>query len=194
MKNLTNIFTDSLLKKNLANNESQSYYSKYINILVSKTDLNNIQKDTEIALSKQLALVNFSECENFLRDQGYINKTEVMSYTKTDWSGDLKDNSTNTNNTSSSSVSFSMYSSNGTLIDKSLCSNISTNIQLYVKDINSTDLGDKGDPNSEYFNSLCIPMRINDTAYTINDRRQNEFDNKNTVCSAGCTYLGILFL
>ena len=84
-----------------------------------------------------------------------------------------------------------MYASNGTLIDKNICSNISTIVQMHVKGINTTDIGDKSNPNSEYFNSLCIPMRKNDTAFTINDRRQNDFDNMNTVCSSDCKYLGI---
>ena len=188
MKNLTSTLSSSLIAKNINNPEGVQFQSKLVSILVSKSDQLNIQKDTANSIAKQLAVVDFSECEQYLKDNGLINKNEVLLYSKTDFSGSLKvsPNSTNTTSAMDSSVSYDIYASNGTLINKSLCSGVNTNINLFLNSLDISNLTYKNDPNSTYFNSICTPMKINDTSYVLNDKRANEFDNKNSTCSVGC--------
>ncbi len=74
-----------------------------------------------------------------------------------------------------------------------ICKNLTTDIKIYAN-LNLTKykkFKKKGynlfDANSTYFTDICIPMRINDSAVTINDRRK-EFNNFNTTCTGRCVY------
>ena len=105
----------------------------------------------------------------------------------------------NINNSSNfSSVSYSLYYSNGSKINIDQCKYSKTSIEVYVgnnKFINESNLGrnlffDIFNPKSPYFNDRCIPLKINDTEFTINERRK-KFSGYEIHCSIGCIYLGV---
>jgi len=164
--------------------------------LISDSSVINKQNDIEIAIKNNLTIVNFQECEDYLKKQGYIAQNQTISYSKTDWNSALKAIQ-NVNTTNSTSVSFSLYASNGTEIDKLLCSHINTEFLIPIIGFNDemrSNLTKNGydltNPNSSYFYDMCIPMKANDTAVTIKDR-ESEFSTANLVCMQGCTYKSI---
>jgi len=165
-----------------------------LSILLSNDE--NTSKDIEIAVKKNLTIINFQACEQYLKDNNLLKQNESISYSKIDWDSTIKKN-INVNTTNSSSVSYSLYSSNGTEINKTLCAGINTEILIPIPGFNkemAANLTKNGfdlyDPNSTYFSDLCIPMKLNDTAVTVEDRSK-ELNTLGLTCSSGCTYKSI---
>ena len=193
-KNYTEILMNALIKNNINGTESKLYETKLLSILLSNE--NNKEQDISIAIKNNLTIVNFKQCEDFLKSEGYLAQNETLYYSKVDWNAAIKSN-INENTTNTTSVSYFLYASNGTKIDRSLCSKIDTEILIPIPGFNAeiaanlTKNGfDLTDPNSEYFSNLCIPMRENDTASTIEDRSK-ELNTMGLKCSAGCNYKSI---
>ena len=193
MKNFTEIVTSALVKNNLNNTESKLYVTKLMSILISSSSESNKEKDINNAIKNNLTIIDFQECEDFLKTHGYLPKNEVISYSKNDWSAMLKSNQ-NENTTESGSMSFDLYSSNGTLINKNLCNNTKTKVLIPIIGFNdemlknlTKDGFDLSDQKSEYFSSLCIPMKKGDKANVLEDRL-SEFNSLNLTCSKGCDY------
>ncbi len=125
-----------------------------------------------------------------MKKNGLIKPTESVSYFKTDWNSKLSEKPN-----ASNSVSYCLFAENGTKINMDLCNSTVTDIHFPIKDreqINLTlieEYNKKGfnilDPNSNYFNDRCIPMKENDTAVTLADRRK-DFKNITIQCSTGC--------
>ncbi len=119
---------------------------------------------------------------------------EKIRFSKTDWNSALitqeKSNKT-ANVTKSAAVSYDLFAENGTKINKTLCSSTKTDIKIPIKNFNSFNASnltyDPFNPNSDYFNDICRPMKINDSAATINTRRK-DYKGLNLTCSGGCTY------
>ena len=136
-------------------------------------------------------MIDFSSCEQLLKDTNIINQNDTLKFSKIDWSSDTKTSSLqNENTTNLDAVSYSLYTLNGTKIDMNLCKNTTTQIQMYIGGINST-LNVTGynpyDVNDDYYSDICRPMSINDTSATLNDKR-NSFPDLNYTCSSGCSY------
>ncbi len=164
--------------------------SKLLSIQFSKSDKEAKSKADQEAINNKLSIIDFSSCENYL-DNGYLAKNESILFSKTDWNAALRPNNSNMTATRSPSVSYELYASNGTKIDTSLCSNTYTDIKVPLKNygaLNSTNLTyDPFNPNSDYFNDICMPLKKNDLAATINGRRK-DFKGLNLTCSGGCSY------
>ncbi len=100
----------------------------------------------------------------------------------------------------SPSVSFKLYSTNGSKINKSLCANTTTDLKIPLKNLDSLNLkkidaiAKRGyeifNSNSTYFNDRCIPIRGGDEAETIQGRRK-DFQNLTFGCAGGCQFGGI---
>jgi len=193
-KNYTEILMNYLIQNNINITKTKFYDTDLISILLSNE--HNVKDDTSTSIKNNLTIVDFQQCEDFLKTKGHLPKNETLYYSKVDWDSVIKNN-INENTTSSSSVSYFLYASNGTKIDSSLCSKIDAEILIPIPGFNAElaanltkDGYDLTDPNSEYFTSLCIPMRPNDKAYTIEDRLK-EFNTLGLKCSEGCTYKSI---
>ena len=142
-KNLTNIFTDLVIKNynTSTSNSSIIYQTNLLSIQISQSDEDSKQKAKDQALSKNLSLVDFSSCENYLKDNVYLNKSDVLFYSKTDWNPSLKvPFYSNANMTKANSVSYVIYAPNGTKINMDLCSNTTVAIGVYLNNLNSLNL------------------------------------------------------
>jgi len=195
-KNLTNDYTAKLV------NTGTNFLiqSKLLSIQVGRSDNQSMIVSEEDSINKKISIINFKECEQHLRNISYLKPTDVLTFVKTDWNPLLSTNTFDSNITKSSGVTYKLFFANGTAVNMDLCNGTLTELKIYLNNMNSTDLDkyalmisqgiDIFDANSSYFNSLCIPMKINDTAYTVQDRRE-DFSNVSASCTGGCKYDGI---
>ncbi len=128
IKKLTAKFTESFLNGDNTNLSNKLMKSKYLSIQISKSTPEQDKKTREEALKNGLSMINFDACTNFLKGNGHIKPAESISYQKTDWSSELSGNSG-----SSNSVSYALYTANGTIINMSLCASTFTDIQVPLK-------------------------------------------------------------
>jgi len=165
-----------------------------------QTDLLNIQmsdsKDNKVEdlyFSKNLTVIDYTSCEQHLKDIGVINKNDSIIILSTEWDSDIKTGTLiNENKTDINSLSYNLYTSTGTKIDIALCQNNTSQVKMHLDGLDISNITDysKYDINATTYSDICIPMRKNDTAATINERRDT-FDNLNYTCSTGCTYQNI---
>jgi len=158
-------------------------------VIISNYTEDNVRNLTSFSLDNQLSLVNFDDCLYYLRQIGVVGKNETVIFKKTDWDSKLNMNHSNTN---ISSVTFSLFSSNGTKYDMNLCNANKTSVEIYVGDnvLFNKSSNSPFDPNSPFYNDRCMPLQENDTEYSINERRK-KFPGYEIVCSTGCKYEGI---
>ena len=163
-----------------------------IQIANSKAEIKSIAD--QIAMSKNLSVIDFSECEDLLKETGFIGKNDSLIFSKTDWDSSLKTgNLINVNETELDSVSYSLYTTSGMKVDMNLCSSTTTNIMMHLKNLNTTTNSnitayDIHDVNSPYYNDRCIVIGENETTMaTVDDKREN-FDNLNYTCSGDCEF------
>jgi len=165
--------------------------NEFMTIQISSSDPANKAKNEEEAIKNGLSIIDFSNCENYLKDNGYIPKDEYIKYAKTDWNPAVSQKSVNTtsNASKSNSVTYNLYANNGTEIDMNLCANITTDVKMPIKNFanfNASNLTyNPFDTKSDYFNDICLPMKKNSTATTIKDRR-DEFKGESLSCGGGC--------
>ncbi len=181
-------------------NKGKNVLSKFVSIQMADSFPLALRKTEKFAIDNELSLVGFSGCEAELKKKGIIPENEVLSFTKTDWNPKMKvPPHPDTGREQSASVSYEIFTSSGTKIDKSLCE-ANTSVQLPLKNrkkYNITlydEIVKEGfnpfDPANNYFNSRCNPLKDNDTAVVINDRRK-QFANISLSCSEGCIFAGL---
>ena len=119
-----------------------------------------------------------------------------MTYSKTDWSSNQNTESiANEKETNMNSVSYNLYTQKGVKIDMNLCANIDTNIQVKLNGLDGLVGSDKTgfnpyDINSSYYSDQCLPMSLNESSVTIDEKRKS-FTNLNFTCGGNCTYQSI---
>ena len=101
-KNYTEILMNALIKNNINGTESKLYETQLLSILLSNE--NNKEQDISIAIKNNLTIVNFKQCEDFLKSEGYLAQNETLYYSKVDWNAAIKSN-INENTTNTTSVS-----------------------------------------------------------------------------------------
>jgi len=199
MKNLTQIFTEQILQENKGKNIMLK--TKLISIQLSSSDPTAKEENDAIAMQNKLSVVDFSSCEQTLKDNGYMSQNDTIVFSKTDWNPALESPPTdNAGMTKSASVSYKLYYTNGTEIDRNLCANTTTAINIPLKNMDQLNitqidsLASKGynamDPESPYYNDRCIPIRTNDTEATIEDKR-SQYGNVSLGCQGNCQVGGI---
>ncbi len=170
--------------------------SNHASVQLAEVNKENSESIKKEALQNKLSTVSFEKCEIHLKHEGLIPQTESLSFSKVDWNPDINtDEFSNADMEKSSSVSFDIFTQNGTKIDIRLCQNITTEFNIFLKNekqLNLTkyqEISDKGfnmyDSQSPYFNDRCIRIRKTDKSAVINDRRKN-FDNVTAGCNKGC--------
>jgi len=183
-----------MVNSNISNNELL-YQTDLLTIQIgdsspetkAQSDLENIQK--------KLSVIDFSSCEHFLKDNGYIKQNDSLKYSKTDWNSNLKLNDLeNENSTDISSMTYSLYTQSGKSIDMNICSDSTTNVKIHLKNINIPSSNftefDLYNVNSPYYNDRCLTITKNETQATIEDKR-SQFDSLNYTCSGQCTFQSI---
>ena len=187
-----------LIIKNNTDKGNFLYQTNLLSIQISQSDPHSKIASDAQAISKNISMIDFSDCEIYLKKNGFLSPTEVITFSKTDWNPALKTPFyDNANLTKANSVSFVLYAANGTKINMDLCSNTTVDINIHLNNLDALNMTkyneilkkgyDLYDKDSDYFNSLCVPMRMDDKAVTINDRKE-EFDNLNVTCTGGCQY------
>ncbi len=128
MKNLTKLLTTALLKENKC--KSLIYKTNLLSIQLSQSDKKSKARTDKEALKNKLSIIDFSSCENFLKENGYLAKNESIVFSKTDWNPALRAERSNVTATKSASVSYELFAQNGTKIDMRRCSNTYTDIKI----------------------------------------------------------------
>ena len=184
-------FTNNVIIKMLYINLKLEYMS--FSISTASTNLNN--------LSFKNSFLNLTNCEMTLKKQKIIPQNEYLHYFKIDW--DLKNNFCFPikNKTQTKTISYNLFSENGTLIDKKYCLNekmlvkipIDTkvfNLTLYNKYKESGLANNIFDPDDPFYTDRCLINKINNTEVTILGRRQL-YQNLTLDCSKNCILVGI---
>jgi len=192
-RDIVNSYTNLLLYNN-QNNKSFLFQTDLLSIQVSSSNEEDKSNQKNIAIGKNLSFIDYSTCVNHLKDIGLLAQNESLKISITDWDNDIKAGSLNNTNKTDNSISYSLFKSSGDKIDMNLCENKTSSIYIHLKDLNtslynSTD-NDRLYINSTLYSDICIPMHINDTAATLDDRRNN-FGSLNYTCSSGCSYQNI---
>jgi len=191
MKDLLNNFTDFIVSANNSTNISKIYETDYFSLQISSSISDIKAKADQAAIFKNLSLIDFSSCEQHLKDINVIKQNDSLRFSKIDWNADTKSNSLiNENITNLDSISYSLYTLSGEKIDMNLCKDTTTTILMHIGDFNislNTTGYNPYDVSDDYYNDQCRPMLANDTSATLNDKR-NSFPDLNYTCSQGCTY------
>ncbi len=194
LKALTKTFTDLVTKdskgKNLIIN------TKLLSVQFANSNNKSKSIMDEDAIENRLSVIDFSNCEKYLKDYGYLPRNQSIIFSKTDWNSILKSGArkNNTSNvTKSSFVTYDLFTPNGTKINRSLCSETTAKIKIPLKNFNALNVTnltyDPFNSESPYFNDICKPMNKNETSFTIQDRR-NDFKGFNLTCGGGCSSYG----
>jgi len=143
-------------------------------------------------------MLDYSSCENYLKQLGYISSNDSIGATKIDYNpstiypqqSDIQ---------ASSTISFSLFTSDCKKVDLDLCKNLTTKIDIAISgnltslnlsQYDNSSYGNLFDPNNPYYNDRCLPIKLNDTKASILGRR-NGFPNLTISCGSGCTFGGI---
>lgn len=152
---------------------------------------NNTNDAFEKAKEEGISFLNATECETELKSK---DPSAKIIYGKVDWKPD-----NTTANTNQTTVSYSLYSSN----NRTSPYNCTNDIHLLVPLPNDTainytlytdlknlgyDLYNKSDP---FYNDICSPYTTDEGDYTLDDRRENIFQNMTLSCGNSCSYRGI---
>lgn len=150
------------------------------------------------AIENGLPLMDVSKCEEKIREYYGFPPGTTIPIGKVNWDPSLSDSE------NVGDVSYVFYNPyTGDKINQAkICKDIGVEIKLPVNttNINMTEYEkfknqsiDILDPNSEFFNSRCIPY-ANSTSggdVPLSDRRKKIYQNTAVSCSEGCTYKGI---
>jgi len=194
LKRSSDQLTDLLVKNNVFNDTS-FILTDLMRVTISNFTEDKMRYINDYSLANKISLIDFDACIVYLREIGSLGNNETIQFKKIDWDSKLNiDN--DKNNTNISSVSYSLFTSNGTKFDLNLCYLNKTSIEIYVGDNNylkqvtlSPEM-DVFNPNSPYFIDRCVPLLENDTEFTINERRKT-YSGLEIQCSEGCVYLGV---
>ena len=150
------------------------------------------------ALENSLSIINFTNCENILRQVYNIPNNESLLFYKIDYSSKLNVSS------GSDSISYNVFDENGIKLNLSYCENTTININIPLSKIENSSLINKTlfseynnsgkdiyDKNSGFYSDICDVYSDNGTDLTLDDRRSNIFPNVSINCSDGCNYKGI---
>jgi hypothetical protein len=195
--NSVNEFSYLVLKENKGKNmliisELLSIQSSSIsghNSPVSNAVL-KMQADSE-ALKNRVSTIDFTDCENFLKNNGILRPKEAMLFSKIDWNPKIYDYSKayEFNITKSNGVSYSLYAENLTKLELNLCENLFTSVNIPLRDFhlfNTSNLTyNPFDINSPFFTDICLPNTMIDQFYSFSQRR-NQFLNFTLSCSGTC--------
>ena len=87
MKSLINNFTDNLVSSNNSTNVSKIYETDYLSLQIASSDSDIKAQADQEAIFKNLSLIDFSSCEQHLKDINVINQNDSIKFSKIvlDW-------------------------------------------------------------------------------------------------------------
>lgn len=213
----TDLFTVQFLKKNSkkkkrlfrslgfdSNNSSNkdNFNNENTN---EKTNSEEISEEDKLAIENRLTIVNYKECEDYLKKINNITSEESLVIKQVEF--DAQTDLLKINDSSASSgVTFEFYHPQ-TLdkLDASQCNDLNTglkipfkeawriNMNLYQKTAYLSSVIDIYNKNSVGYYSRCVKTASNSTGadMSINYRRTVMFQNQTIQCSLGCSYKGL---
>ena len=148
-----------------------------------------IIKPTNSSYLENTTHVNFTQCENLLREVLNISSSRILTFLQME---------INNNNEKSlvNKVEYQVYDDNKTLLDLSICNDTNIKIFYTVKDeqlnllsySSYKDLGiDIFNINDSFFNDICHPFSDSKNDIVLKDRIKDIFQNY-SLCDEGCTY------
>ena len=117
-------------------NQSLLLQSDYFTIQISSSEVNEKARADNSSIARNLSLIDFSECEHYLKSQDIIKRKDVLKYSKIDWKSQLKTSLMEENSTDSDSVSYNLYTSKGERINMNKCASTQTLVQIMIKNLN----------------------------------------------------------
>ena len=188
---LINLVIDSIKHNdgNLSNftNSSIIYQGKQISIQVSAD--NSVESKAK-SKANNLAIVDYSQCENKLKALGIIKSNETIRSV-------ILNSKNTTNNIQGLSISTKLIDSQGNIIDESKCDSFTVLLptQKNLQNLNQYNLvknlsADIYNSKDNFFNDVCFGFQgSNSSDITISSRRDTF--NVTMVCSENCTYGGL---
>ncbi len=168
-----------LLETNpLINSDNITYYISSYPSTIPKTQTN-------------LSDINLGDCEDLLREKYTLSKNENFIILQIE---------TKIEGKPTSNLQYYIYSSDGTLLDLSVCSESEISITKVILDTSSLDLDnaiklakegvDIYNINDDFFNNFCNGISVNNQDLTLENRIEDVYVNV-SLCDDGCEYQGI---
>ena len=141
-------------------------------------------------ITNKLSKIDLGECENILKENYHINKTNSLIILKFEKISNIS---------SERVLQYEVYEPlNKTKLNLSICD--STTIHLYIPIVLSDGLNhlynevknlgyDLFDENSAFYQDICTPFKSpNGTDVSLNDRYDYYYNNNETICQSNCNF------
>lgn len=174
-------------------------YNSY-SVQIYNTTKDGIDETEKTALDNSLSILNFTNCESFLKKAYDIPSNESLIIYKIDYNKNISDPLNN----HSMNIAYNVFDKSGKQLDLNYCENINIGIKIPVSNIENSDSINKTlyaeynsngidlyDNTSDFYNNFCYSYNISDKDITLNDRRSSIFQNVSIKCSGDCVYSGI---
>ena len=193
------IYKENQIIKNITNQNKEEIIENLEKIIdeieigksyeIKREDFNLIIKPTNSTYLDSVTHVNFSKCEQILREKLNISSSRILTFLQMEI--DNKNDKSLVNQ-----VEYQVYDDNKNLLDLSLCND--TNIKIFYSlkdkslDINSiSSFKDSGidifNINDSFFNDICQSYSDSKNDIILEDRIKDIYQNY-SLCDNGCTY------
>lgn len=158
----------------------------------------NTEQALKDAVENKMGIVDFSDCENILKEHNIINKNDKLYSINVNIIKDRNNSLVEKLFKFNTKLSYILINGEGNIIDSSLCKKVNIKLSIDKQTPNldkyfdykskfGIDIYNKTD---EYFNNICFPFQdTNYTDQTINSRRKKF--NYTISCSDNCQYRGL---
>ena len=157
----------------------------------NKTYYINEYPSSNSSVQNNLSEINLGDCEYILKEKYKIPQNEKLIIFQIE---------TKIKGQPTSNLEYYVYSSNGTLLDLSVCSNSDISITKAITDTSNLNLetakslAEEGidiyNINDDFFNNFCNGIDVNNQDLTLNNRIEDVYVNV-SFCDDGCEYNGI---
>ena len=178
-KNLDGIILKELFSGNLNSTIEKAYNDKNGVVFSDESTIRQISAVKNLIYNADLPSINFSQCQELLKNEFGINEEELMIYMVQNKVEGLK----------IPIIDYILFSKNGNKnINLSVCNNVTVQYEI------PADIGedqDKYDPNSDYYNDECNIGSSNDNVDMTLFEKKNYYNNNNmSLCESNCAYKG----
>ena len=175
IENLTGLINTIEIGKNY------EYIGEDYNLVIKPSNSSCLESETHI---------NFTQCEKILRNTHNISSSRILTFLQMEINNKNEKSLTN-------KVEYQVYDDNKTLLDLSVCNNLTIQVFHAIKDTSLIDkdsllsFKDSGvdifNINDSFFNDICHPYSDSNNDIVLEDRIKDIYQNY-TLCDNGCNY------
>ena len=157
------------------------YIGEDYNVIIKPSNSTCLESETHI---------NFTQCEKILRNTFNISSSRILTFLQMEISNKNEKSLIN-------KVEYQVYDDNKTLLDLSVCNNLTIQVFHAIKDTSLIDkdsllsFKDSGvdifNINDSFFNDICHPYSDSNNDIVLEDRIKDIYQNY-TLCDNGCNY------